>query len=157
LREERRLDRRERERPIAGHVSHRDRGRAAQIVAQDVKPIDAFDIEQLQHVLGNGFRFVARIRLVAVAEAAQIRGNEPVPAGQPVDHRLELAMILRPAVHAQHDRTFAGDDISQIDAVHGGALADIRGHAGSFMREAVDVATMMPPGCSAFEFNAVKF
>jgi hypothetical protein len=37
-------------------------------------------------------------------------------------------MVLGPTVHAEHDRSFAGHDVVQIDAVHDGALADVLGH-----------------------------
>jgi hypothetical protein len=49
----------------------------------------------------------AAIRLVAVGIPAQVRRDEGVSISEAFDDRQKLAVFLRPAVHAQHNRTLA--------------------------------------------------
>jgi hypothetical protein len=67
-------------------------------------------IQECEHVCGVVGGAEGPIRLVAVAEAAQIGGDHSVPARQPQHDRLPRQPEFRPSVKQQERRTLARFD-----------------------------------------------
>src|SRR5258708_4331092 len=67
--------------------------------------------QQRQHILGDGFRLIAVEGFAAIGITAKIGRNKTVATRKPFNDRQELAMVLRPAVHTQHNRPIACGDV----------------------------------------------
>ena len=95
--------------------------------------LNAFDGEQCQHVFGYRLRIIAVVGFVAVGVPTQVGCNEGVLIGESLDHWQELAVVLRPPVHAEDDRSFADRYIVQSDAVHGSSFVRKCNHLLAFI------------------------
>jgi hypothetical protein len=79
------------------------------------------ETHQLANVLrrcecSDRLRLIARKRLVAVRQAAQIGHDKSILACELFDQWQEFALVLWPAAHAEHDRSLTGHDVVQIYA-----------------------------------------
>jgi hypothetical protein len=87
---------------FAGHVGEGDRGRAAQVVAENVKTAGSLDVRELEHVLRDRRRHVIGVGLVAVGVSPQVWCDESVAVRAGLEEWQELAVVLRPAVKTKN-------------------------------------------------------
>ena len=116
---------------------HRLHDAAADVVADDAGLFHPERVEHRQHV-GGVLRVAPRaVRLVAVAEAAQVRRDQRVAVGEAVHHRLPGEGKLRPAVEQEqrrplpHARDVEGGALRLDGQMFHGVWSGGRGHGGN--------------------------
>ena len=113
-------------------------------MAEDVEARDPLDLHQAKHVFGDVFRIISIIGLIAVRIAPQIRSDKGKTISEPLNDWEELAVILRPAMHAQNHGAAACRYIMQIDAIRFRAFVRQRSWLADLFRVSVKSPLFLP-------------
>ena len=103
---------------MTAHVGEGDRGRAAQVVAENVKTAGSLDVRELEHVLRDRRRQVVGVGLVAVGVSPQVRCDESVAVRAGLEEWQELAVVLRPPVKTKNGGAIAYGHVVEIHSIH---------------------------------------
>ena len=106
----------------------------ADIVADDAGALDPQRLHERGDIVGQhagtGLVRPSGVRIAALAEAAEVRRDQPPPSGQPFEHRLPRRPEFRPSVQQQEGRAASGlGDVGLESADIDEAVFDL-GHGG---------------------------